>query len=39
MTNEEIDYFVVSVGEQLSLIAMTAVSTLVGVGVILFVAL
>lgn len=39
MTNEEIDYFVGSVGEQLSLIAMTAVTTLIGVGVILFIAL
>ena len=36
--NEEMDYFVESVGEQLSLIAMTAFTTLVAVGIILFVA-
>lgn len=39
MTNEEFDYFVESVGEQLSLVAMTAFTTLVSVGIILFVAL
>ena len=37
--NDELDYFVGSVGEQLSLVAMTAVTTLIGVGIILFIAL
>lgn len=38
MTEEEIDYFVGSVGEQLSLIAMTAFTTLLGVCLIMFIA-
>jgi len=39
MKNDDVDYFIESVGEQLSLIFLTCTATLVAVGLVLAIAL